>query len=183
MAPVESFIPASESKITVEKAVKEKPKTSDLTTIEKPGKQTPVSMPEKKPIKKYRKKRKTAETSNVKIRPAKKDSILIITEKPQAALKIASALGNARKYSENRVPYYELTNNGEKIIVASAVGHLFNLAYSKGQTGWPIFKMEWIPSYTKAHYTKNYYMLLKKLSNRSKLFIVATEYDIEGEVI
>ncbi|PIN88865.1 DNA topoisomerase I [Candidatus Pacearchaeota archaeon CG10_big_fil_rev_8_21_14_0_10_34_76] len=184
MAPVESFIPYSESKQTTEKLVKEKPKVEDLTKIERPGKPMSASMlediPKKKPV---RKRKKSEKASNIKIENPKRDSILIITEKPQAAMKIASALGNAKKYTENRVSYYEVSRNNEKIVVASAVGHLFNLTYSKGQTGWPIFKMEWVPSYTKATYTKAYYNLLKKLSNKAKSFIVATDYDIEGEVI
>ncbi|OIO42721.1 DNA topoisomerase I [Candidatus Pacearchaeota archaeon CG1_02_35_32] len=112
--------------------------------------------------------------------------MVIITEKPQAALKIASALADKtpRKYSENRVPFYELFHKGEKIIVATAVGHIFNLNYKKGQTGWPIFEIEWIPSHQKkASFTKNYYNLLKKLTGRAKQVIVATDYDVEGEVI
>ncbi len=180
MAAVEAFIPYSEAKQTVEKAVKEKPKLEDLTKVERPGRPVPASLPEKP---KRRASRKKPKADNVKIEGAKKDSILIITEKPQAAMKIASALGNAKKYTENRVSYYEVTHNGEKIVVASAVGHLFNLTYSQGQTGWPVFKMEWTPSYKKVSFTKNYYNLLKKLSNKAKSFIVATDYDIEGEVI
>jgi len=87
--------------------------------------------------------------------------------------------------TEDRVSYYEVTHNNEKIIVASAVGHLFNLTYVKGQKGWPIFDIEWVPSYNKkaAAFTKRYYNTLKKLAKRAKEFIIATDYDIEGEVI
>ena len=181
---VESFLPTTDVKITVEKKVKEKPSIESLTTIESSGKPMPASNLEYKKKKKVRRKNK-ASTKNVKIEKTKKDSIFIITEKPQAAFKIASALGNARKYSENKVPFYELERGGEKIIVASAVGHLFNLTYSKGQTGWPIFKTEWTPAYTKksAAFTKKYLNLLKKLTKRAKEIIIATDYDIEGEVI
>ena len=179
---VESFIPTSDSKMTVEKAVKEKPSIQDLTTIESPGKPIPASeldnQERNKPRKKPKSPKKTAERIELK-----QDSLLIITEKPQAALKIASALGNARKYSENNVPFYELERDGKKIIVACAVGHLFNLTYEKGQVGWPIFKIEWVPSYIKSGFTKRYYDLLKKLARRASSVIVATDYDIEGEVI
>ena len=174
---VESFLPPSDVKITIEKQVKQKPSVQDLTTIESPGR--PVSaelQPEKK--KKTRVKIPKAEVGEVK-----RDCILIVTEKPQAALKISSALGNARKYSENNVPFYELTRNGEKIIVASAVGHLFNLIAAEGERGWPIFKMVWSPAYKKQAYMKNYAFLLSKLSKRAKQVIVATDYDVEGEVI
>ena len=178
---VESFIPISESKITVEKQVKQKPSTKELTTIEKPGK-----INEEEVENKVKKTRKPSPKANPKIEAPKKDITLIVTEKPQAALKIASALSStARKYSENNVPYYELERENKKIIVASAVGHLFNLTYVKGQTGWPIFNLEWIPSYENksAFFTKNYYMLLKKLGKRAKEVLIATDYDVEGELI
>ena len=182
--PVESFIQPSESKITIEKPVKAKPSAKELTTIEKPGREisedeNSLEIVAEKPAKKQRAK------ATPKISAPKKDSILIVTEKPQAALKIASALGEPRKYSENNVPYYELSKDGKKIIVASAVGHLFNLTYQKGQSGWPIFKLEWKPSYTEKHaaFTKNYYNLLKKLGVRANEVIIATDYDVEGEVI
>jgi reverse gyrase len=180
---VEAFMPASDAKITVEKPVREKPSVQELTTIESPGKPIPadlleeINQPVKKPRAKVKKPKK--DPSNER----KTDAILIITEKPQAALKIASALGTPRKYAEHNVPFYELERAGKKIIVASAVGHLFNLTYQKGQVGWPIFKMEWVPSFTKTAFTKRYYDLLSKLVKRASQFIVATDYDIEGEVI
>lgn len=176
---VEAFLQPDDAKITVEKEVREKPTIAELTTIESPGRPIPADNLDidEKPKKPKRKK------ARPKAPITKGNSLLIITEKPQAALKIASALGNARKYSENNVPYYELERNGKQIIVASAVGHLFNLTYSKGQVGWPIFNMEWTPAYEKAAYMKNYYTLLAKLKNRASEFMVATDYDNEGEVI
>ncbi|MEK6848026.1 MAG: hypothetical protein AABX65_00145, partial [Nanoarchaeota archaeon] len=96
----------------------------------------------------------------------KKNSILIITEKPQAALKIASALGAPRKYVELGVPYYELQREGKNITVACAVGHLFTLAQKKRGGIWPVFDIEWVPSWkknTKSDFTKKYYSVLEKL--------------------
>ncbi len=181
---IESFIPLSESKLTIEKIVKTKPKIEELTTIEKPGRTEEPEELNDLPKQKTRKKQNKPK-AEPKITAPKRTITLIITEKPQAALKIASALGNPKKYSENNVPYYELERNGKQIIVASAVGHLFNLTYVKGQTGWPIFNLEWKPSYTEKHaaFTKNYYNLLKKLGLRAKEVVIATDYDVEGEVI
>ena len=183
----------SDAKQTVEKQVKPKPSRKDLIIIEKPGKPMPANRLEKKSSSKTktfkkrtkRKQRPTGKAKDI----TKKDCILIITEKPQAANKIASALAapkSPNKYSENKAPFYELTHENEKIIVASAVGHLFNLTYQEGQVGWPIFKTKWTPSFSlnkSAAFTKNYYNLLKKLSKRAKEVIIATDYDIEGEVI
>tara|TARA_Y100000310_G_scaffold344244_1_gene455942 strand:+ start:3933 stop:6185 length:2253 start_codon:yes stop_codon:yes gene_type:complete len=176
-----------DAKQTVEKKVKAKPSIKELTTVITPGKPSPASMleqdkEEKKP-KKPRKRRK-ATSNNVKDITSK-DYTLIITEKPQAAQKIAQALGSPEKYTEDKVSYFEVSHKGEKIIVASAVGHLFNLTYVKGQKGWPIFDLEWEPSYERkaAAFTKRYFNILKKLAKKAKSFIVATDYDNEGEVI
>jgi len=190
MAAVKDYLPIEDAKLTVEKPVKEKPTTAELTTIEKPGKPVRATQLEntkaKKPIRKSKKSFETLEKSQLtKIEKPKADSVLIITEKPQAAQKIAFALGNPRKQYDNKVSYYEFERDNKKIIVASAVGHLFNLTYAPGQKGWPVFKIEWVPSYKNknAAFTKSYFDLLKKLTKRSKEFILATDYDIEGELI
>ena len=192
--PANEFIPLTDVKISTEKEVKQRPSIEELTTVESPGK--PVSaasieenLKPKKARKGYSKKSKVAKEKvdfeEVEISSPKRDSILIITEKPQAALKIASALGNPRKYTEDTVSYYEVSRNDKKIIVASAVGHLFNLTYKEGQRGWPIFEVVWVPSYEhkSAAFTKKYYNVLKKLARRAKEYVVATDFDTEGEVI
>lgn len=182
---IKDFIPFGDAKQTVEKAVKEKPRLADLITVESPGKPTPALNLEEaynddKP-KKARKKKATSLPSNI----IKSNAILIITEKPQAAQKIADAIGEPRKYMEDGVAYYELQKDGKTIYVASAVGHLYNLTYVAGQKGWPVFNLTWEPSFKKdsALFTKRYYALLKKLAVKCSEFIVATDYDIEGEVI
>jgi len=184
----QDFVPLGDVKQTIEKEVRKRPTVEELTKVEVPGKPSPADMLEDKP-KKTRKlssktKKDDSTTDNVK-EVFKREYILIITEKPQAALKIANALGDARKLSDNGVPYYELERNNKKILVASAVGHLYNLNYVKGQKGWPIFNLEWTPSYEKKNsaFTKKYLDLLKKLSKRAKEYIVATDFDNEGEVI
>jgi len=184
--PVNDFIPITDVKITTEKEVKQKPSIEELTTIESPGKPVPMPLPKKTGKRKTTKFRARKESNDeAEELNYKKDYILIITEKPQAALKIASALGNAKKYTDDGVSFYELERNGEKILVASAVGHLFNLTYVAGQKGWPIFNLEWEPSYErkKSAFTKKYYNVIKKLAKRAKEYIVATDYDTEGEVI
>ena len=69
---------------------------------------------------------------------------LIITEKPNAAQKIAEALadGKAIKESINKVPYYSITHGNQDIIVGCAVGHLFGLAEKKkAGMNYPVFEM------------------------------------------
>ncbi|MBS3099319.1 DNA topoisomerase I [Candidatus Pacearchaeota archaeon] len=184
--PVQDFLPIKDVKHTTEKEEKYRPSIEELTTIESPGRSVPASSLENTVSKTKRKaRRRIGKAEPSKIEKPKKDSILIITEKPQAANKIANALGNAAKKIDKQVSYYELKREGKTIIVASAVGHLFGLTYAKGQKGWPVFNLEWHPSYEKksAEFTKRYYDLLKKLSAKAEEIIIATDYDIEGEVI
>ncbi|MBI4154148.1 DNA topoisomerase I [Candidatus Woesearchaeota archaeon] len=115
---------------------------------------------------------------------------LIITEKPSTALKIATALSDKkleRKIYGKKIPYYEIQHKGNEIIVVSAVGHLYNLR-EKDKKGWkyPVFSVEWKPSYEvnkiSAH-TKLYLEAIKKLCKNVEEITVATDFDIEGEVI
>ena len=54
---------------------------------------------------------------------------LILTEKPAAAAKIASALaeGKPSVVKKDGVSYYHITREGADLVVACAVGHLYNL--------------------------------------------------------
>ncbi|MFP4190090.1 MAG: DNA topoisomerase I [Candidatus Woesearchaeota archaeon] len=113
---------------------------------------------------------------------------LIITEKPSAAKKIADALADTKvdKKAKDGVPYYSLKRKGKDIVVACAVGHLYNLEQEK-KNGWtyPVFNIRWAPSYEKkgSEYTRKYLNMIKKLSKDAGSLVVATDYDIEGEVI
>lgn len=110
---------------------------------------------------------------------------LIITEKPQAAMKIATALGNATQKIFNKIAYYELTREGKKIVVACAVGHLFTLKQNSPGSSIPVFEISWIPNYLakKGDFTKRYYDTIFNLVKGASSITVATDFDIEGELI
>lgn len=115
---------------------------------------------------------------------------LIICEKPAAAKKIAEALadGGVTKKNEKGVPFYEIRHASKDILVGAAVGHLFGLGQKDQEKGYtyPIFDIEWLPSSSlrkESAYTKKYADVLKKLCKGVKELIVATDYDVEGEVI
>ena len=114
---------------------------------------------------------------------------LIITEKPAAAQKIADALadGKAIKGGEKGVPHYKITHGNEDIVVACAVGHLYGLAEKEKRSGkFPVFDVEWKPvseTSKSSAFTKKYLDAIKKLSKDAKDIVVATDYDVEGEVI
>lgn len=113
---------------------------------------------------------------------------LIISEKPQAAEKIASAIADGTpKKIRKKVNYFELTHKGKKIVVASAVGHLYGLG-EKGGESWkyPVFDTEWKETYKTskaAAYTKDYVDTIVALGKGADEVTVASDFDIEGEVI
>ncbi|NJE09868.1 DNA topoisomerase I [Thermococcus sp. MAR1] len=113
---------------------------------------------------------------------------LIIAEKPNVARKIAYALAEGKPVRKTigKVPYYEFTRDGKRIIVAPAVGHLFSLAPKTKIYSYPIFDIEWVPVYVAEKgksYAKDYIKALATLAKRADEFVVACDYDTEGEVI
>jgi len=164
---------------------------NELVTIEKVGKAKRAT---KKKSTRKKTSRKTAKKTTTKLQKYKIPKILlksngyelIITEKPQAALKIASALGVATKREIVRgVPYYEVDRKGEKIIVACAVGHLFTLKQTIPGSSVPTFQIDWAPNYMvrKKDFSKRYYDTLLKLAKNAGKLTIATDFDVEGEVI
>ena len=105
---------------------------------------------------------------------------LIITEKPAASKKIADALGNPIKESIDGVPFYKITYKNKDIIVGCAVGHLYHLREKQKSWNFPVFDIDWVQI---AGFAKKYIAAIKKLSKNAKEFTIATDYDIEGEVI
>ncbi|RLG12239.1 DNA topoisomerase I [Candidatus Pacearchaeota archaeon] len=179
--------------LEVKKTIEKKVKTpfNETKTIEKKYKK-PVK---KQKIERKNKKRKTRKskrttTKQIKYIPPKiklkeKGYELIITEKPQAAAKIAMALGTSIKNSYQKIPYYEVDRNGKKIMIVSAVGHLLTLSQNIPGTKVPIFDISWKPNFLtrKKDFTKKYYETIKKLCKDAGSLTVATDFDIEGEVI
>jgi len=163
---------------TIEKLNKKLDRKS-LETIEKKGK--------KKSIKKTKARKKSVKKEfkipKIKLKPEGYE--LIITEKPQAALKIAQALGKSTKKIIKGVPYYEVNRDGEKLVVACAVGHLFSLGQDSPGASIPRFDISWKPNsfVKKKDFSKKYYDVLAKLAKQAGSLTVATDYDVEGEVI
>lgn len=176
-----SIIDQNDLKYTVEKIVKDKISKEDLLKnvtekiYSKPSIMDIETIEKNKP-KKY---------NRPKIVLNKEGYELIVTEKPQAALKIANALGKSIQKNINKVPYYEVDRNEKKIIVACAVGHLFTLKQNKSGSDIPTFDISWVPNYIakKGDFTKRYYDTILKLVKNAKSLTIATDYDIEGEVI
>jgi len=180
-------------KKTVEIPVKESPSVEQLETVEKVGDIKPKKVYKRKVVrKKVSSKSKfkrsvgiPSKFNETKLKP--NGYKLIITEKPQAAAKIAAALSNGKdnKISKSKVSYYEFERNGDRIVVGCAVGHLFSVSQIVKGSDYPIFDIGWYPNFAvnKKDFTKAYYNVLKSLVKGASEIIVATDFDVEGEVI
>ncbi len=113
----------------------------------------------------------------------------IITEKPDAAQRIASALdlkGKAKRMEENGVPYY-IAERDRQIIVVPAIGHLYTVAEEKsGRNYYPVFNFRWVPRYMAERGAKQIRAWLETISKLAKdadTYVDACDYDIEGSII
>lgn len=115
---------------------------------------------------------------------------LIISEKPSAAGKIASALAGTevkKLTGKSGVAYFKLERGGKQIVVVPAVGHLYALFEKKstGMWAYPTFDVEWRPTYTNKtnYWAKKYFENIESLVSGANEFVSATDYDREGSVI
>lgn len=113
---------------------------------------------------------------------------LIICEKPSSAAKIAAALAKKKpkKQELNGVPYYELELDGKRMFVAPALGHLFTLKNVKPMHDYPVYDVDWVPTYEvnrRAERARAFVEAIRELAKDADEFISATDYDVEGAVI
>jgi DNA topoisomerase-1 len=113
----------------------------------------------------------------------------IITEKPDAAQRIAQALdkdGKPKKMEEKNVPYF-LAQRDKPLVVVPALGHLFTVVHiGKGRNHYPVFNFKWAPRYLAEKGTKQirtWIEVVSKLAKNAEEFIDACDYDIEGSLI
>ena len=114
---------------------------------------------------------------------------LIITEKPDAASRIAAALDAAGKPERNvdgGVPYYVAKRN-KNIVIVPALGHLYTVASEKKEKGrYPVFSYQWVPLHkakSGARRIHTWLGTITKLAKAADAFIDACDYDIEGSII
>lgn len=113
---------------------------------------------------------------------------LIIAEKPDAARRIAAALGQKMMSSPKRgqLPLYEVERNGHRLKIMAALGHLYTLRQSGKGWDYPVSDMKWVPKYEaqkSAQGNRAFIERFQELSHGTESFIVATDFDVEGETI
>ncbi|HUS77372.1 MAG TPA: DNA topoisomerase I [Patescibacteria group bacterium] len=115
--------------------------------------------------------------------------ILVISEKPSAARRLAQALdeGNtplARR--EGKVIYYVARREGNELVVVSALGHLYGIAQKGGRWTYPVFETRWVPSYMadkRQQRSREYIKVIEHLSGGATGFVSACDFDTEGSLI
>jgi len=111
---------------------------------------------------------------------------VMVGEKPKVASRLAQALGDYSIEENRGVKNYVLEKTGETIIIAPAVGHIFNLNDKSDSWDYPVFDVEWVPTFEtddSADYMKKYYNNLKDQLSKADEYINACDYDLEGSVI
>ncbi len=113
---------------------------------------------------------------------------LIITEKPDAANRIAMALdaiGKPKKIVSNGVPYYQAYRDGN-IVVVPSLGHLYTISCKQKGRGYPVFDYQWVPRYRAERGASRIRVWLKVIAQLAKNafgFVDACDFDIEGSII
>ena len=116
---------------------------------------------------------------------------LIITEKPDAALHVAEALsGKAKpkKMSVGDVPFFEVRVGKQRVLVCSALGHLYAVAAKGGEarSQYPVWDFAWKPKHLVERGQKRqerWIQSISKISREADQFINACDYDLEGSLI
>jgi len=114
---------------------------------------------------------------------------LIVTEKPDAAQRIAEALdvkGKPRKVEEKGVPYF-MANRDQPLVVVPALGHLYTVVHERGgRNYYPVFNFRWAPRHLAEKGAKQIRMWIEvfsRLATDATGFVDACDYDIEGSLI
>ncbi len=114
---------------------------------------------------------------------------LIITEKPDAANRIATALdqdGKPQKLNRSGVPYYVAHRNG-CITVVPAIGHLYTItSKQRANRDYPVFEYKWVPRYAAergASRIRSWLKVISELASDAEAFVDGCDYDIEGSII
>jgi DNA topoisomerase-1 len=113
---------------------------------------------------------------------------LILCEKPSAAAKIAYALAEDKvsRRAVGGIPAYYVERNGKKIVVVSALGHLYTVDQQASGWSFPVFDIGWVPSYSapkKKSRSRVWIEALVELSKGAESFVSACDFDTEGSLI
>ncbi len=108
---------------------------------------------------------------------------LVVCEKPDAARRIAQALGDPKVSRSAGVSVYDVTRGGARFIIASALGHLYGVAdVTANRSVYPVLDLKWAPV-PKNPRAARAIKVISDLAKDASTFVHACDYDQEGEVI
>jgi DNA topoisomerase-1 len=108
---------------------------------------------------------------------------LVVCEKPDAARRIAQALGDPKESRPSGISVFAVTSNGRHYMVCTALGHLYGLAdATRNRSVYPVLDLEWVPL-AKNPRAARAIKVISELSKDAAAFVHACDYDQEGEVI
>lgn len=107
----------------------------------------------------------------------------VVCEKPDAARRIAQALGNSTESRPAGISVFDVVNNDRHYKVCTALGHLYGLAdVTKNRGVYPVLDLEWAPVGKNVRAARAI-KVIAELSKDAVAFVHACDYDQEGEVI
>jgi DNA topoisomerase I len=108
---------------------------------------------------------------------------LVVCEKPDAARRIAHALGSAKETKPLGLSVFDVTRDGSRYVITSAIGHLYGISdVTASRSVYPVLDLEWAPLPKNARAARAI-KVISELAQKASSFVHACDYDQEGEVI
>ncbi len=108
---------------------------------------------------------------------------LVVCEKPDAARRIAQALGDARESRPAGISVFDVTSDGRHYKVCTALGHLYGVVdATRNRSVYPVLDLEWAPNVKNPRVARAI-RVISDIAKDASVFVHACDYDQEGEVI
>lgn len=108
---------------------------------------------------------------------------LVVCEKPDAARRIAQALGEPTESKPGGISIFDVKNGGHHYKVCTALGHLYGLTdVARNRSVYPVLDLEWAPVAKNSRVVRAI-KVISELAKDASSFVHACDYDQEGEVI
>ena len=108
---------------------------------------------------------------------------LVVCEKPDAARRIAQALGEPTESRPGGVSIFDVKSGEHQYKICTALGHLYGLTdAAKNRSVYPVLDLEWAPLAENPRVVRAI-KVISELAKDASSFVHACDYDQEGEVI
>jgi DNA topoisomerase I len=108
---------------------------------------------------------------------------LVVCEKPNAARRIAQALGKPTESRPGGISIFDVKNGSHHYKICTALGHLYGLTdIARNRSVYPVLDLEWAPIAENPRVVRAI-KVIYELAKCASSFVHACDYDQEGEVI